>query len=79
MELVDIGDSKSPAAMRGGSSPPTGTTFWTLTVWLGFFYAWNLVNRFDAKNFGSTDFTSGKVELANTDFTSGYLLILKAI
>ena len=26
MELVDIGDSKSPAAMRGGSSPPTGTT-----------------------------------------------------
>ena len=27
MELVDIGDSKSPAEMRGGSSPPTGTTF----------------------------------------------------
>ncbi len=26
MELVDMTDSKSVAAMRGGSSPPTGTT-----------------------------------------------------
>ena len=28
MKLVDMGDSKSPAAMRGGSSPPAGTTFY---------------------------------------------------
>ncbi len=27
LELVDKGDSKSPAFGRGGSSPPTGTTF----------------------------------------------------
>lgn len=40
MELVDMTDSKSVAFGRGGSSPPTGTTFYiTLTVWLGFFYA----------------------------------------
>ena len=27
LELVDRADSKSAAAMRGGSSPPSGTTF----------------------------------------------------
>lgn len=27
MELVDMSDSKSLAAMRGGSSPPTATPF----------------------------------------------------
>ena len=27
LELVDKGDSKSPAFGRGGSSPPTGTIF----------------------------------------------------
>ena len=39
MELVDMTDSKSVAFGRGGSSPPTGTTFMTSAVLLGFFYA----------------------------------------
>ena len=42
MELVDMTDSKSVALGRGGSSPPTGTTFMTPAVLLGFFYAWKI-------------------------------------
>ena len=30
LELVDKGDSKSPAFGRGGSSPPTGTIYFLL-------------------------------------------------
>lgn len=42
MKLVDIGDSKSPAAMRGGSSPPTGTNkIKKPSLTLGFFIAPN--------------------------------------
>ena len=45
MELVDMTDSKSVAFGRGGSSPPTGTTFMTSAVLLGFFYAFTKVLR----------------------------------
>ena len=44
MELVDMTDSKSVAFGRGGSSPPTGTTFMTPAVLLGFFYARKVVS-----------------------------------
>ena len=32
MELVDVPDSKSGAARRGGSSPPRGTTIYGFTL-----------------------------------------------
>jgi hypothetical protein len=33
VELVDTTDSKSVAAMRGGSSPPTGTIYKPLDLY----------------------------------------------
>ncbi len=59
MELVDVPDSKSGAARRGGSSPPRGTTDlslailrWLITLSLNWYdeiptSAWCLANRLD--------------------------------